>query len=67
MYLEGRSDQVLAMFRKEGPSESLSLKSLTTKTATLLTLTRPCRGADLAELDLSTTGPKVAFPLAGHK
>ena len=47
-------DQVLAMFRKEGPSESLSLQSLTIKTATLLALTRPCRGADLAELDLSS-------------
>ena len=46
-------DQVLAMFWKEGPSESLSLQSLTIKTATLLALTCPWRGADLAELDLS--------------
>ena len=46
-------DLVLAMFKRDGPSGDLSLQDLTVKTAMLLALTRPCRGADLAELDLS--------------
>ena len=46
-------DLVLTMFKKDGPSSTLSLQDLTVKTAMLLALTRPCRGADLAELDLS--------------
>ena len=41
------------MFKKDGDSVSLSLQDLTIKTAMLLALTRPCRGADLAELDLN--------------
>ena len=45
-------DQVLTMFREDGGSASLSLQDLTVKTAMLLVLTRPCRGADLAALDL---------------
>ena len=45
-------DQVLSMFKKDGDSTSLSLQDLMIKTAMLLALTRPCRGADLAELDL---------------
>ena len=45
-------DLVLSMFKKDGDSTSLSLQDLTIKTAMLLALTRPCRGADLAELDL---------------
>ena len=45
-------DQVLSIFRKDGDSTSLSLQDLTIKTAMLLALTHPCRGADLAELDL---------------
>ena len=48
-----RVDQVLTMFREDGGSASLSLQDLTIKTAMLLALTRPCRGSDLAELDLS--------------
>jgi len=48
-----RVDQVLTMFQKDGNSPSLSLQDLTIKTAMLLALTRPYRGADLAELDLS--------------
>ena len=40
------------MFREDGGSASLSLQDLTIKTAMLLVLTRPCRGADLAALDL---------------
>ena len=39
------------MFREAGGSVSLSLQDLTIKTAMLLVLTHPCRGADLAELD----------------
>ena len=39
------------MFKEDGGSASLSLQNLTLKTAMLLELTRPCRGADLAELD----------------
>ena len=46
-------DLVLTMFMKDGPSSTLSLQGLTVKTAMLLALTRPCRGADLAELNLS--------------
>ena len=46
-------DLVLAMFKRDGPSSNLSLQDLTVKTAMLLALTRPCRGADLVELDLS--------------
>ena len=46
-------DLVLAMFKKDGPSRTLLLQELTVKTAMLLALIRPCRGADLAELDLS--------------
>ena len=45
-------DQVLTMFREDGGSASLSLQDLTIKTAMLLVLTHPCRGADLAALDL---------------
>ena len=45
-------DQVLTMFREDGGSASLSLQDLTIKKAMLLVLTRPCRGADLAALDL---------------
>ena len=45
-------DQVLTMFREDGGSASLSLQGLTIKKAMLLVLTRPCRGADLAALDL---------------
>ena len=44
---------MLMMFKNDGHSTSLSLQDLTIKTAMLLALTRPCRGADLAELDLS--------------
>ena len=46
-------DLVLNMFRKNGPSPSLPLEDLTIKTAMLFTLTRLCRGADLAALDLN--------------
>ena len=46
-------DQMLMMFKNDGHSASRSLQDLTIKTAMLLALTRPCRGADLAELDLS--------------
>ena len=46
-------DLVPDLFRKQGPSESLSLQDLTVKTAMLLALTQPCRGADLAELDIN--------------
>jgi len=46
-------DQVLTMFENNGHSTSLSLQDLTIKTAMLLALTRPCRGSDLAELDLN--------------
>ena len=45
-------DQVLSIFREDGGSASLSLQDLTIKTAMLLVLTRPCRDADLAALDL---------------
>ena len=46
-------DQVLFYLKKEGSTESLSLQSLTLKTVMLFALTRPSRGADLAELDLN--------------
>ena len=46
-------DQVLSMFKKNEDSASLSLQGLTIKTAMLLALTCPCRGADLAELDFN--------------
>ena len=46
-------DLVLNMFRRKGPSTSLPLEDLTIKTAMLFALTRPCRGADLAALDLN--------------
>ena len=46
-------DQILTWLIKLGPSESLSLQDLTIKTTMLLTLTRPCRGADLAALDVN--------------
>ena len=46
-------DLVLNMFRRNGPSTSLPLEDLTIKTAMLFALTRPCRGADLAALDLN--------------
>ena len=46
-------DLVLNMFRRKGPSTSLPLEDLTIKTAILFALTRPCRGADLAALDLN--------------
>lgn len=41
-------------FKKDGPSSTLSLPDLTIKTAMLLALIYPCRGADLAEMDLSS-------------
>ena len=44
---------VLRLFKDQGPTDSLSLQDLTMKTTMLLALTRPCRGADLAELDLN--------------
>ena len=47
-------DQVLSLFKNDGPSDSLSLRSLTTKTVMLMALARPCRGADLAALDLNS-------------
>ena len=46
-------DLVLDWFKSIGPSALLSLQTLTMKTAMLLVLTRPCRGADLAALDLN--------------
>ena len=46
-------NQVLSWLKSIGPSESLSLRDLTIKTTMLLALTRPCRGADLAALDLT--------------
>ena len=46
-------DLVLELFKKQGPTNSLSLQDLTVKTAMLFALTRPCQGADLAELDLN--------------
>ena len=46
-------EAVLRWFKEEGPTDSLSLQDLTIKTTMLLALTRPCRGADLAELDLN--------------
>ena len=42
------------MFRREGDSSSLSLQSLTIRTVMLFALTRPCRGTDLAALNLSS-------------
>ena len=45
-------NQVLTMFREDGASASLSLQDLTVKTAMLLMLICPFRGADLAALDL---------------
>ena len=47
-------DQVLSLFKNDGPSDSLSLQSLTIKTVMLMALARPCRGADLAALDLNS-------------
>jgi hypothetical protein len=44
--------QVLDMFQSQGASENLTLQELTIKTVMLFVLTRPCRGADLAALDL---------------
>jgi len=44
---------VLRLFKDQGPTDSLSLQDLTMKTTLLLALTRPGRGADLAELDLN--------------
>ena len=46
-------DLGLAMFRKDRTSSTFSLHDLMIKTAMLLALTRPCRRADLAELNLS--------------
>ena len=46
-------DLVLDMFRRNGPSSNLSLEDITVKTVMLFALTRPCRGADLAALDLN--------------
>ena len=40
------------MFRSKGPAPSVSLQDLALKAVMLLVLTRPCRGADLAALDL---------------
>ena len=61
-------DQVLTMFREDGGSASLSLQDLTIKTAMLLVLTRPCRGADLAALDLSNRSyvPEGVVFQSGH-
>ena len=44
---------VLRWFKEQCPTDSLSLQDLTIKTTMLLALTRSCRGADLAELDLN--------------
>ncbi len=44
---------VLNHIRNMGPNESLSLRWLTIKTATLMALTRPSRSADLANLDVN--------------
>ena len=44
---------VLDMFRSEGVPSSLTLQKLTFRTVMLFALTRPCRGADLAALDLN--------------
>ena len=44
---------MLEVFKKQGPTNFLSLQDLTMKTAMLFTLTRPCQGADLAELDVN--------------
>ena len=46
-------DVVLAMFKKGGPSNTLSLQDLMIKMAVLLGLTCLCRGGNLAELNLS--------------
>ena len=46
-------DQVLIMFSCDGPSIYLLLQCLTIKMGMLLALTCPCRGADLATLDLN--------------
>lgn len=48
-------DLVLNIFRKNGPSSSLSPEHLTIKTAMLFVLTYPCKGSDydLAALDLN--------------
>ena len=40
---------VLSWFKDQSPTDSLSLQDVTMKTTMLLALTRPCRGADLAE------------------
>jgi len=44
---------VLEKFKNDEPSLDFSLKDLTIKTAMLFALTCPCRGADLAALDLN--------------
>lgn len=44
---------VVDMFRSEGDPSSLSLQKLTFRTVMLFALTRPCRGADLVDLDLN--------------
>ena len=56
-------NQVLAWFESIRPSESLCLRDLTFKTTMLLALPRPCRGTDLAALDLTSknTSRKVYF------
>ena len=46
-------NQVLAWFKSIGPAEFLSLRDLTIKITMLLALTRLCRGADLAALELT--------------
>jgi len=46
-------DQVLSMFRSEGPSDFLPLQSLTIKTVMVMFLSCPCRGANLAALNLN--------------
>jgi len=46
-------DMVLDKFKNDGPSLDLSLEDLTIKTVMLFALTRPCRGANLAALDLN--------------
>ena len=46
-------DLVLNMFRRNEPFNSLSLEDLTINTAMLFALTHPCRGSNLAALDLN--------------
>ena len=60
-------DKVLIVFRSDGSSIYLSLQNLTIKTAMLLDITRPCRGVDLAALDLNNRSyvpERVVFQLS---